>query len=55
MTLPADNGTWCVVMVAAAHDRALYGLRDVLPLGAHRAVPAAGSLTGWTASRSMTG
>ena len=30
VTLAADNGTWCVVLVAAAHDRALYGLRDVL-------------------------
>jgi 2-polyprenyl-6-methoxyphenol hydroxylase-like FAD-dependent oxidoreductase len=27
VTLPADNGTWSVVLVAAAHDRALYGLR----------------------------
>jgi 2-polyprenyl-6-methoxyphenol hydroxylase-like FAD-dependent oxidoreductase len=44
VTLPADNGTWCVVIVAAAHDRALYGLRDTarwertvraLPLVAH--------------------
>ncbi len=44
VTLPADNGTWSVVIVAAAHDRALYGLRDVprwertvrsLPLVAH--------------------
>jgi 2-polyprenyl-6-methoxyphenol hydroxylase-like FAD-dependent oxidoreductase len=44
VTLPADNGTWCVVIVAAAHDRALHGLRDVarwdrtvraLPLVAH--------------------
>jgi flavin-dependent dehydrogenase len=29
VTLPADNGTWSVVLVAAAHDRALYGLREV--------------------------
>jgi 2-polyprenyl-6-methoxyphenol hydroxylase-like FAD-dependent oxidoreductase len=44
VTLPADNGTWCVVIVAAAHDRALHGLRHVarwertvraLPLVAH--------------------
>jgi 2-polyprenyl-6-methoxyphenol hydroxylase-like FAD-dependent oxidoreductase len=44
VTLPADNGTWCVVIVAAAHDRALHGLRDAarwertvraLPLVAH--------------------
>jgi 2-polyprenyl-6-methoxyphenol hydroxylase-like FAD-dependent oxidoreductase len=44
VTLPSDNGTWSVVIVAAAHDRALYGLRDVqrwertvrsLPLVAH--------------------
>ena len=44
VTLPADNGTWCVVIVAAAHDRALHGLADVacwertvraLPLVAH--------------------
>jgi 2-polyprenyl-6-methoxyphenol hydroxylase-like FAD-dependent oxidoreductase len=44
VTLPADNGTWCVVIVAAAHDRALHGLREVacwertvraLPLVAH--------------------
>ena len=44
VTLPADNGTWCVVIVAAAHDRALHGLRHVarwertvraLPMVAH--------------------
>ncbi len=44
VTLPADNGTWCIVLLAAAHDRALHGLRDVsrwervvrsLPLVAH--------------------
>jgi 2-polyprenyl-6-methoxyphenol hydroxylase-like FAD-dependent oxidoreductase len=29
VTLPADNGTWCVVIVAAANDRALHGLRHV--------------------------
>jgi 2-polyprenyl-6-methoxyphenol hydroxylase-like FAD-dependent oxidoreductase len=28
VTLPADNGTWSVVLVTAAHDRALFGLRD---------------------------
>jgi 2-polyprenyl-6-methoxyphenol hydroxylase-like FAD-dependent oxidoreductase len=28
VTLPADNGTWSVVLVTAAHDRALSGLRD---------------------------
>ena len=27
VTLPADNGTWSVVLVTAAHDRALFGLR----------------------------
>ena len=54
VTLAADNGTWCVVLVAAAHDRALYGLRDVLRW--ERALwSLPGSLTGWTASRSMTG
>ena len=44
VTLPADNGTWSVVIVAAAHDRALHGLGGVqrwertvrsLPLVAH--------------------
>jgi 2-polyprenyl-6-methoxyphenol hydroxylase-like FAD-dependent oxidoreductase len=44
VTLPADNGTWCVLIVAAAHDRALHGLRhtgawertvQALPLVAH--------------------
>ncbi len=44
VTLPADNGTWSVVIVAAAHDRPLHGLRDArrwertvrsLPLVAH--------------------
>ena len=28
VTLPADNGTWSVVLVTVAHDRALFGLRD---------------------------
>jgi 2-polyprenyl-6-methoxyphenol hydroxylase-like FAD-dependent oxidoreductase len=28
VTLPADNGTWSVVLLAAAHDRSLFGLRD---------------------------
>jgi 2-polyprenyl-6-methoxyphenol hydroxylase-like FAD-dependent oxidoreductase len=28
VTLPADNNTWSVVLVTAAHDRALFGLRD---------------------------
>ena len=28
VTLPADNGTWSVVLVAAACDRALHGLRE---------------------------
>jgi 2-polyprenyl-6-methoxyphenol hydroxylase-like FAD-dependent oxidoreductase len=28
VTLPADNGTWSVVLLAVAHDRALFGLRD---------------------------
>jgi 2-polyprenyl-6-methoxyphenol hydroxylase-like FAD-dependent oxidoreductase len=44
LTLAADNGTWSVVIIASAHDRALYGLRQVerweklvrsLPLVAH--------------------
>jgi 2-polyprenyl-6-methoxyphenol hydroxylase-like FAD-dependent oxidoreductase len=44
VTLPADNGTWSVVLVTAAHDRALFGLRETsrwertvrsLPLVAH--------------------
>ncbi len=44
VTLPADNGTWSVLLVAAAHDRALHGLRNAhrwertvraLPLIAH--------------------
>lgn len=44
LTLPADNGTWAVVLVASAKDRALRGLRDpqrwtsairALPLIAH--------------------
>jgi 2-polyprenyl-6-methoxyphenol hydroxylase-like FAD-dependent oxidoreductase len=44
LTLPADNGTWSVVVIASARDRALYGLRQVqrwenlvrsLPLVAH--------------------
>jgi 2-polyprenyl-6-methoxyphenol hydroxylase-like FAD-dependent oxidoreductase len=44
LTLAADNGTWSVVVITSAHDRALYGLRRVerweklvrsLPLVAH--------------------
>ena len=44
LTLQADNGTWSVVVVTSAADRALYGLREVdrferlvrsLPLVAH--------------------
>jgi 2-polyprenyl-6-methoxyphenol hydroxylase-like FAD-dependent oxidoreductase len=44
VTLPADNGTWSVVLVAASHDKALKTLRDprrwdatvrALPLVAH--------------------
>ncbi len=44
LTLPADNGTWAVVIVASAADRALRGLHDTerwsavvrsLPLVAH--------------------
>jgi 2-polyprenyl-6-methoxyphenol hydroxylase-like FAD-dependent oxidoreductase len=44
VTLPADNDTWSVVLVTAAHDRALFGLRDTnrwertvrsLPMVAH--------------------
>ena len=44
LTLPADNGTWSVVIISSAKDKALYGLRDVdrferlfrsLPLVAH--------------------
>ena len=29
LTLPGDNGTWSVTLVASAKDKALYGLRDV--------------------------
>ena len=51
VTLPADNGTWCVLLVAAAHDRALHGLRNALAgsgrFGRCRSLP-----TGWTARRS---
>lgn len=44
LTLPADNGTWSVVLVASSHDAAMRGLRDpdrwtrtvrTLPLCAH--------------------
>jgi 2-polyprenyl-6-methoxyphenol hydroxylase-like FAD-dependent oxidoreductase len=44
LTLPADNGTWSVVVISSAKDKALYGLREVdrferlfrsLPLVAH--------------------
>jgi 2-polyprenyl-6-methoxyphenol hydroxylase-like FAD-dependent oxidoreductase len=44
LTLSADNGTWSVVVLTSAHDKALYGLRDndrweklvrSLPLVAH--------------------
>jgi 2-polyprenyl-6-methoxyphenol hydroxylase-like FAD-dependent oxidoreductase len=44
LTLPADNGTWSVLLIASAKDKALFGLRDVerwdrlvrsLPLVAH--------------------
>jgi flavin-dependent dehydrogenase len=44
LTLPADSGTWSVLVIASAKDKALYGLRDVerwerlvrsLPLVAH--------------------
>jgi 2-polyprenyl-6-methoxyphenol hydroxylase-like FAD-dependent oxidoreductase len=29
LTLPADNGTWSVVLVTSGKDKELYGLRDV--------------------------
>ena len=44
LTLPADNGTWGVGVIASAGDKAMRGLRDVgrwtavvqsLPLAAH--------------------
>ena len=44
LTLPADNGTWALAVIASARDKALYGLRNTarweklvrsLPLVAH--------------------
>ena len=54
LTLPADNGTWGVGIIAGAGDAAAAGAAPRRPWEAVRQVPARWSPTGSTASRSTT-